>query len=201
MPFCKVVREGEERCEGNMSTFDLGTWWLSCRGQSTLDCKRQSWKYRCSQRYIHVSFSPCRRRHHVGKEYRAKNGRELRTEPYSIPAVRGQTEEERTLRIKRKQMEWMLPRCEGKKLIKGKGNIIGGLIVNPMESAWTASNSIPPLAKRVSQGNRQANLKLHSLLLMRTVFQYYRCFSVSKEVLLISLNSPYGALATVLAIQ
>lgn len=73
--------------------------------------------------------------------------------------------------------------------------------MNPMESAWTASNSIPPLAQRVSQGNRQASLKLHSFLLMCTMFQYYKCFSIAKEVLLISLNSPYELLATVLAIQ
>lgn len=64
-----------------------------------------------------------------------------------------------------------------------------------------ASNSIPPLAKRVSQGNRQANLKPCSLLLMCTVSQYYKCFSISKEVLVITLNSPYELLATQLAIQ
>lgn len=105
-----------------------------------------------ARRYIHVSFSPCRRRHHVGKEYRAKKGKELRTEPYGIPAVRGQTEEERsTQNQEKKNWNECCHRCEEKKLIKGKGNIIGGLIVNPMVSAWTASNSIPPLAKRVSR--------------------------------------------------
>lgn len=89
-----------------------------------------------ARRHIHVSFLPCRRRHHVGKEYRAKRGRELRTEPCSIPAVRGQTEEERSTQYQEKK-SWneCCHRCEEKKLINGKGSTIRGLIVNPMESA------------------------------------------------------------------
>lgn len=110
-----------------------------------------------ARRYIHVSFSPCRRRHQVGKEYRAKKGRELRTEPYSIPAVRGQTEEERSTQNQAKK-SWNeccldVKRRNGlkdRKYNRGVNSESYGVSVE-------ASNSIPPLAKHTSQGNRQAN--------------------------------------------
>lgn len=57
-----------------------------------------------ARRYTHVRLSPCRRRHHVGKEYRARKGRELRTEPYSIPALEVRQKKTGTLRIKRKKV-------------------------------------------------------------------------------------------------
>lgn len=57
-----------------------------------------------ARRYTHVRLSPCRRRHHVGKEYRAKKKEHSGLSPTAFQQLEVRQKKTGALRIKRKKV-------------------------------------------------------------------------------------------------